>query len=66
MTLFKQQYFKSQYIYGFGRTEDIPTGHNMKFTAGYYDQRIAHRAYIGLEYYRYKIAASGDLFNIYF
>lgn len=54
MTLFKQQYFKSQYIYGFGRTEDIPTGHNMKFTAGYYDQRIAHRAYIGLEYYRYK------------
>lgn len=66
MTLFKQQYFKSQYIYGFGRTEDIPTGHNIKFTAGYYDQRVAHRAYIGLEYYRYKIAASGDLFNVFF
>lgn len=34
-TLYQQDFFKSQFVYGFGRTEDIPFGYNLSSTVGY-------------------------------
>ena len=33
-TLYEQDFFKTQYVYGFGRTEDIPFGYNLSTTLG--------------------------------
>lgn len=34
-TVYEQDFFKTQYVYGFGRTEDIPFGYNFSTTFGY-------------------------------
>ena len=53
MTFFKQDFIKTQYIYGFGITEDIPYGYNVSVTAGWWKQRNLSRPYAGitLDYY---------------
>ncbi|MDB5014330.1 MAG: hypothetical protein JWQ25_2532, partial [Daejeonella sp.] len=35
ISVFKQDFYKTQYIYGFGRNEDVPEGLNTSFTLGY-------------------------------
>lgn len=46
--LSSRRYFQDQYVYGFGRTEDIPIGYlaNLKF--GYENAEFADRPYAGL------------------
>ncbi|MGZ2931138.1 hypothetical protein ABC668_30245, partial [Pseudomonas aeruginosa] len=33
-TIFKQDFYRTNFIYGFGRNEDIPIGYNLSFTGG--------------------------------
>ncbi len=35
INIFKQVFYKTTFIYGFGRTEDVPEGFSAAFTAGY-------------------------------
>jgi hypothetical protein len=42
-----RKYYKDRYLYGFGRTEDIPTGGLISFTSGYEDGALENRRYIG-------------------
>ena len=49
LTLFKQDFYKTKYIYGFGRTEDVPYGYSMSFTAGWERQFGLDRPYVGME-----------------
>src|SRR5690606_9453571 len=44
---------KTQYIYGFGITEDVPYGYNISVTGGWWKQRDLSRPYAGitLDYY---------------
>jgi hypothetical protein len=44
----KTQYYKSNLIYNFGRTEDIPYGDLFQLTLGYEDREFFHRDYIGI------------------
>ncbi|HYK43545.1 MAG TPA: hypothetical protein VEV83_00150 [Parafilimonas sp.] len=60
-TFFKQGYYKTNYIYGFGTTEDIPYGYNMAFTLGMYQQAYLSRPYAGLDANRYKVYNRGDI-----
>ena len=53
LTLFRQFYYKTRYIYGFGVTEDVPTGFNVSFNAGWYKQLNLSRPYLGVDAYRY-------------
>ncbi|GAB1445365.1 hypothetical protein MASR2M41_10560 [Flammeovirgaceae bacterium] len=48
-TLFRQDYYKTKYIYGFGRTEDVPYGYSISFTAGWEKQFGLERPYSGTE-----------------
>ena len=34
-SIFKQDYFRTNFIYGFGRTEDVPEGFSIALTGGY-------------------------------
>lgn len=65
LTFFQQHYYKTQFIHHFGINEDIPTGHNLKITLGYIDQKITERGYLGSEYYRYKLTSRGDLLHVF-
>lgn len=60
-TFFKQEYYKTNYLYGFGTTEDIPYGYNIAFTSGYYRQSYLSRPYAGIDANRYKVYTKGDI-----
>jgi len=47
-TLFKQQIIRTQYLYGFGRNEDLPTGKSMTITAGNYQRENEKLPYLGI------------------
>jgi len=49
LSFFKQNFYKTRYVYGFGRTEDIPYGYRMSFTGGWEKERGIQRAYTGAE-----------------
>ncbi len=59
-TFFKQNFYKTNYIYGFGTTEDIPTGYNVAITTGWYKQLNLSRFYNGVDANFYRINGSGD------
>lgn len=52
LTLNQTQYFKSNLIYNFGRTEDIPYGYLMQVTVGFEDREFSYRRYLAFEYQR--------------
>jgi hypothetical protein len=49
LTFFKQNFYTASYIYGFGRTEDVPYGHTMSLYLGWTRELGLERPYIGLE-----------------
>lgn len=55
-TLFKQNFYKTNFIYGFGRQEDVPVGLNISATGGYTRKFQRNRAYYG-------ISAEGSLYG---
>ncbi|RXQ93891.1 hypothetical protein EO244_09945 [Ancylomarina salipaludis] len=52
LTLNQVQYFKSNLIYNFGRTEDIPYGYMMQLTGGLEDNEFSYRKYLAFDYQR--------------
>ncbi|MBL7871197.1 MAG: hypothetical protein JNM78_06275 [Cyclobacteriaceae bacterium] len=45
ITFYRQNFFKTRYVFGFGRTEDVPSGFSMELTSGYVRQLKAARPY---------------------
>ncbi len=66
ITFFKQEYFKTQYIYGFGTTEDLPYGYNISFIGGWHKQLDLQRPYGGVSIQRYLSTTKGDFLQFYF
>jgi hypothetical protein len=64
-TFFKQEYYKTNYIFGFGTTEDIPYGYNIALTSGYYKQAYLSRPYAGIDANHYKIYVKGDIIQYF-
>jgi len=60
-TLFKQEFYKTNYLYGFGNTEDVPYGYNIAFTGGWYKQSYLSRAYAGIDANKYQVYSKGDI-----
>jgi len=42
-----RHYYKDKYLFGFGRTEDVPTGTLMSLTSGYEINSALNRRYVG-------------------
>ncbi len=53
--LFKQKIIRTQYLYGFGRNEDLPTGNSFMITTGHYLREGQSLPYIGFQYESYKL-----------
>ncbi|RYZ84899.1 MAG: hypothetical protein EOP04_17055 [Proteobacteria bacterium] len=70
MSIFRQDFYKTQYVYGFGRSEDVPEGLDISLTGGYTNKNNRKRPYIGLDmqvnyfskknnYYNYTLRIGG-------
>ena len=73
-TFFKQEYYHSNFIYGFGRNEDVPEGYNISFIGGWTDKERVQRPYAGINiednyftegknYFDYSVKIGGYLNN---
>jgi hypothetical protein len=65
LTFFRQDYFKTQYIYGFGTTEDLPQGYNIAVTGGWYKQLSLERPYGGVTATDYIATPQGDFIQLF-
>ena len=63
-TFFKQDFYTARYIYGFGRTEDVPYGENVSLTAGWTRQRGVSRPYFGLEAEKSLVSRLGEFYKL--
>src|SRR5690606_34597369 len=66
LTVFKQDFYKLNYIYGFGTTEDIPTGYAISLTAGWHKQLKLERPYAGVQLDHYLVTPKGGFVNATF
>ena len=49
-SLYKQNFYRTNFIYGFGRNEDVPEGINGTIVTGYTNKEGVKRGYYGLEF----------------
>ena len=49
-SLYRQNFYQTNFIYGFGRNEDIPEGINATVTGGYTNKQGKRRSYYGLDF----------------
>ncbi|MDE3252647.1 MAG: hypothetical protein KGO92_07550, partial [Bacteroidota bacterium] len=52
LTLFEQDYYHTNFLYGFGRNEDVPEGFSISFVGGWTNRNDISRPYAGFEYNR--------------
>lgn len=62
LSLTKQNYYKANFIYSFGSTEDIPTGFKVHFTSGIEKGEFLNRYYFGNELSSAEVGPWGYLF----
>jgi len=60
-TFFKQRFYKTNYLFGFGTTEDVPYGYSVALTAGWYKQLDLRRLYSGIDVNKYVVNHQGDV-----
>ncbi len=49
-SLYRQNFYRTNFIYGFGRYEDVPEGVNASIIAGFTNKQSFKRAYYGFEF----------------
>jgi hypothetical protein len=63
LTFFRQDFYKTQYVVGFGRTEDIPYGYRVSITAGWEKEIENKRPYLGGELAYNHVRPSGYILS---
>ncbi len=66
LNIFKQVFYKTNFIYGFGVSEDIPEGFSVAFTAGYVNTQHVKRPYSGIDFQFTKYSKRGVYSNYTF
>jgi hypothetical protein len=64
-TFFRQDFYKTNYVYGFGTTEDLPVGYNIAVTSGWYRQLDLNRWYTGIDANGYVVTKRGGFAQIF-
>lgn len=62
-SVFRQEYYKTQFIYGFGRSEDVPEGIDVSLTGGWTKKQGRERPYVGFDFQRYYFTRKEHYFN---
>lgn len=63
-TVFRQDFYKARYIYGFGRTEDVPYGYSASVSVGQARQLGLRRLYVGGELTQKVVDDDGDFYEL--
>jgi hypothetical protein len=63
VTLFRQDFYKARYIYGFGRNEDIPEGLDIAWITGWTKKSGINRLYYGVNAQRFFFTANENYFR---
>jgi hypothetical protein len=63
-TFYNQNFYKTNYIYGFGRTEDVPYGQTINVTAGWAEELGLRRFYAGSSATRRIVRPTGRFYDI--
>lgn len=63
LSIFRQNFYKAQYFYGFGRNEDVPEGIDLSLTAGWVNKQAKNRPYVGVDISRYFFSANKAYYN---
>ena len=63
LTFYRQNFYKTKYIYGFGRNEDIPEGLLLNLTAGYTIKQNIPRPFIGFNFEQYQFNKEKNYFS---
>ncbi len=64
VTFYEQNFYKTQYVYGFGRTEDIPYGKTLTLTSGWSSEFGLDRSYAGMNTAREFVSRKGDFYRL--
>ncbi|MDL5048732.1 hypothetical protein QQ054_22220 [Oscillatoria amoena NRMC-F 0135] len=64
-TLYRQDFFKTRYVFGFGRTEDIPYGFTLGFSAGYVSQLQIARPYSAVKVNYGEASRKGNFYRLF-
>ncbi|HXB06221.1 MAG TPA: hypothetical protein VNW04_03880 [Puia sp.] len=64
-TFFRQDFYKTNYVYGFGTTEDLPVGYNVAFTSGWYRQLYLDRLYAGVDANEFVVSKRGAFAQLF-
>jgi hypothetical protein len=59
-TFYNQNFYRTKYIYGFGRTEDVPYGRRVTLVAGPVTQLNITRPYFGADFDKSIVSKKGD------
>jgi hypothetical protein len=65
ITFYKQDFYKTQYVYGFGTTEDLPYGYSLSLISGLYRQQNLLRPYAGIDANKYIASAAGEFYQLF-
>lgn len=60
---YRLNFYQTNYIYGFGRTEDLPVGFTRKIALGYSRIDSLERLYAGWQYDHYLLDSRGNYWN---
>lgn len=66
ISVFKQNFYKTKYYYGFGRNEDVPEGIDVSLTAGWVNKQRLNRPYAGIDVQRYYFTTNKAYYNFTF
>jgi len=66
INIFKQNFYKTKFIYGFGRQEDVPEGFSLSLIGGWTDKQDKPRPYAGLDFARNYFSKKGNYYNFTF
>ena len=64
--IFKQEYYHTNFIYGFGRNEDVPEGYGLSIVSGLTQRNSHTRPYIGIDYERDYFTSQQNYTNFIF
>jgi hypothetical protein len=64
LTFFQQNFYTVRYVFGFGRTEDVPYGHTISFYGGWSRQMGVVRPYFSFEAEKSIVNRKGEFYNV--
>lgn len=64
LSFYEQNFYKTRYVYGFGRTEDIPYGKTLTFTGGWSSELGRDRSYLGMNTARELVSKKGNFYRL--